>query len=152
MQDVATTQDQFAICTQDCGARCCRYITVGIATPRAENDWDEIRWWLAHEGSMVTKDEDGWMLHVQTPCRHLQSDHACAIYPRHMITCKEYDPENCEFTGDVPYEVQLHREADLADYLERRGLKRGARVAQAIREAARRPAPSRLVPLQGLAP
>ena len=51
-------KSQFEICTQDCGGRCCRYITVEVPPPRARRDWDEMRWWLAHEGVMVSKDED----------------------------------------------------------------------------------------------
>lgn len=135
MHGARSLKDQLAICTLDCGARCCRYITVSVDAPRARNDWDEFRWWLAHEGVMVTKDEDGWMLHVQIRCRHLGADNECGIYDHRMVACAEYDAESCEFTDDVPYDVQLQTEVDLADYLESRGLKRGAEVAASIREA-----------------
>ena len=131
-------KDQLKICTIDCGARCCRYITVTVPAPRGRNDWDEVRWWLAHGGMMVTKDEDGWMLHVESRCRHLAEDNSCLIYEDRMIACAEYDAENCEFTGDVPYDVCLRTESDLADYLERRKLKWGAAVAKAIRAAEKR--------------
>ncbi|MDF1701048.1 MAG: hypothetical protein P1V36_07810 [Planctomycetota bacterium] len=146
-------KDQFSICTQDCGARCCRYITVEIPGPRSRDDWDEMRWWLAHEGSMVSKDEDGWCLHVQTPCSHLRPDNACAIYPHHMRTCNDYDASNCEFTGPLDHEFELRSELDLAGYIERRGLKRAAPIAQAIRRAARRKPQGQtagLVALRGL--
>jgi Fe-S-cluster containining protein len=128
---------QLKICTLDCGARCCRYVTTTVQAPRITVDWDEIRWWLAHEGTMVTKDEDGWMLHVQTRCRHLLPNLRCGIYETRMLACEEYDAGSCEFTGEVDYDVFLRSEADLADYLERRGLKRGAEVAQQIRKTAR---------------
>ena len=128
--------DQLTICTQHCGGACCRYITVAVPAPRGENDWDEVRWWLAHEGMMVTKDEDGWMLHVESRCRHLQPDNRCGIYEHRMTTCEEYDPQACDYPGPVEYTVTLRTEADLADYLEHRGLKRGARVAASIRAAA----------------
>lgn len=124
---------QLGICTRECGARCCRYITTAIQPPRAHDDWDEIRWWLAHAGTMVTKDEDGWMLHVETRCRHLAEDRTCRIYGHRMRTCEDYDPRACEFTAEVEYDVNLRTEADLADYLEARGLKRGAQVAKRIR-------------------
>jgi len=127
---------QLKICTLDCGARCCRYVTTAIEAPRATVDWDEIRWWLAHEGTMVTKDEDGWMLHVQTRCRHLLPNNLCGIYETRMMACEEYEADSCEFTGDVDYQVHLRTEAELADHLERRGLKRGAEVAMQIRKTA----------------
>ena len=128
---------QLKICTLDCGGRCCRYVTTTIQAPRATVDWDEIRWWLAHEGTMVTQDEDGWMLHVQTRCRHLLPDNRCGIYDTRMMACEDYDAKACEFTGDVDYAVLLRSETDLADHLERRKLKRGAEIARQIRETAR---------------
>ncbi len=146
-------KDQFAICTQDCGARCCRYITVEIAAPRSHDDWDEMRWWLAHEGVVVSKSDEGWLLHIETRCGNLRADNACAIYPHHMRTCEDYDASNCEYTGPLDQDFELHSELDLARYLEKRGLKRAQKVLQAIRAAERRrPQGSRdaLVQLRGL--
>ena len=144
--------DQLTICTRHCGARCCRYITVSFPAPRGVDDWDEVRWWLAHEGTLVTKDEDGWMLHMMTRCRNLRDDNTCGVYPHHMIACKDYDPKDCEFTGPVPFEVELKTEDDLAAYIERRRLKRAVRVAQDIRRAAGvRTSGAALVQIQGLA-
>lgn len=148
-----STRDQFTICTQDCGARCCRYITIEINPPRAQRDWDEMRWWLAHEGVVVSKDEDGWNVHVETRCQNLRADNACAIYPHHMDTCESYDAKTCEFTGPLDQEFELRSELDLARYIERRGLKRAKPIAQAIRRAERRRPRGRdagLVQLRGL--
>jgi hypothetical protein len=146
------SRTQLITCTRHCGARCCRYITVTVPAPRSAADWDEVRWWLAHEGTLVTRDDEGWMLHVMTRCRNLENDNSCGVYPDHMATCKEYDPKDCEFTGDVPFDVELRSEQDLAAYLEKRGLKRAAGVARDIRRAAaRRGKAPGLVQLQGLA-
>lgn len=146
-------KDQFTICTQDCRGRCCRYITIEVKTPRARRDWDEMRWWLAHEGVIVSKEEDGWNVHVETRCGNLRADNACAIYPHHMDTCESYDAATCEFTGPLEYELELRTELDLARYIERRGLVRARPVARAIRRAARRRptgAAAGLVQLRGL--
>jgi Fe-S-cluster containining protein len=146
-------RSQFEICTQDCGARCCRYLTVEVPAPRAKADWDEMRWWLAHEGVMVSKDEDGWLLHVQTRCTNLRTDNACGVYPHHMNTCKSYDAETCEFTGPLDYHVLLQSELDLARHIEKRKLKRAAPIARDIRMAHKRKAAmpkTALVRLQGL--
>jgi uncharacterized protein len=130
--------DQLTICTKLCGGRCCRYVTVSVPAPRSEPDWDEVRWWLAHQGVMVTRDPEGWMLHVMTPCTNLKPDSSCGVYPDHMLACQEHDATDCEYTGEVPFDVKLESETDLADYLERRRLKRGREVAKAIRRAAAR--------------
>lgn len=132
------TKDQFTICTQDCRGRCCRYITVEVPAPLGRADWDEMRWWLAHDGVMVTQDEDGWLLHMPTRCSNLREDNACGIYPHHMGTCKEYDGATCEFTGELEYDLELRTELDLARYIERRKLARARPVLKAIRAAERR--------------
>jgi Fe-S-cluster containining protein len=137
-------RDQVAICTLDCGARCCRYLTVSVPAPRSHADWDEFRWWLSHAGTMLTHDdEDGWMLHVQTRCDHLGPDNLCRIYEARMDACEEYDAATCEFAEDIPFDLALREETDLADHLEQKRLKRGARVARAIREAQRLRPPAR---------
>jgi hypothetical protein len=153
MSDARPPKDQFTICARDCGARCCRYVTADVATPRARSDWDRMRWWLAHEGVLVTRDEDGWLLHVETRCSNLGPDNACTIHPHHMQTCKDHDPQWCEYTGPLDYDLQLETELDLARYIERRKLKRAAPVARAIRRAEaqrRQAAPAQRVQLEGL--
>ena len=138
MKKPTPERDQFTICTKDCRGRCCRYITIPVDTPTCHDDWDEIRWWLGHEGVTISRDEDGGMLQVETRCKNLRGDNACAIYPHHMETCKEYDAAACEFTGPIDQDFELKSELDLAKYLEGRKLKRGAKVARAIRAAERR--------------
>ena len=86
---------------------------------------------------MVARDDEGWKVHVSTRCGNLQPDNVCAVHPHHMQLCQDYDIESCEFTGPVETLEEFQGESDLATYLERRGLKRGARVAAAIRRAAR---------------
>lgn len=140
MGDGSNGVDQVQVCTEVCGGRCCRYLTISVDAPMGHVDWDEMRWWLCHEGVMVTKDEDGWMLHVQTPCRNLLPNNLCGIYEDRPTTCAAYEADNCEHTGDVPYDIEFREPKDLADYLEKRKLKRGRDVAKAIRETDARPA------------
>jgi hypothetical protein len=150
---LAEGADQFAICTKHCGARCCRYVTVAIATPLSEADWDEMRWWLAHQGVRVTKDDEGWMVEFETRCRHLRPDASCGAYENRMQLCEQHDATDCEFAEALDLEVLLESEEDLATYLERRRLKRGRAVARAIRREAaqrRREPPSGLVQIAPL--
>lgn len=135
MTERRAAKDQLTICMRECRGACCRYITVEVPAPLGRADWDEMRWWLAHDGVMVTHDEDGWMLHVPARCGNLRPDNACGVYPHHMGTCKEYDAATCEFTGPVEYDVELRSEGDLADYLAKRRLKRAAPVLRDIRAA-----------------
>ncbi|MFH1570748.1 MAG: YkgJ family cysteine cluster protein [Gemmatimonadota bacterium] len=93
-----------------CKAACCRYISVLIAPPEDEVDFDNLRWYLAHEGVSVFQDEDGdWMVSVPTRCRFLSRRYTCKIYDERPAACRGYDPALCEF-GDQPM--------DYGEYLE----------------------------------
>ena len=135
--NIAVGLDQATICSDHCGARCCKYISIKIKPPNSESDWDEFWWWLSHDGISVVKDEDGWMVIVTTRCDHLQANNLCGIHPHHPKTCLDYDPTNCEYTGPVEFEVCLTSPDDLVTYMQRRRLKRGAKVAAKIRRSRR---------------
>jgi len=134
--------EQAIICSQKCRARCCNYVTIQIDAPNSERDWDEIRWWLIHEGIHVVKDDDGWMVIVHSRCRYLGRDNLCLAYEHRPNTCRNYDAANCEYTGPVPFKVCLTNEQDLERYLRQQSLQRGRNVARRIR-GARRKLPAR---------
>ncbi len=48
---------------------CCRDVTVEIDEPETLEEWDEIRWMVAHKNVAVYKDnEDDWVVEFNTPC------------------------------------------------------------------------------------
>ncbi len=134
-------EEQAVICSKKCRARCCNYVTIQIQPPNSERDWDEIRWWLIHEGIHVVKDDDGWMAIVHSRCEYLDRNNHCLAYKHRPSTCRNYDAENCEYTGPVPFKVCLTDEQDLEHYLRQRSLQRGRAIARRIR-AARRQLPA----------
>ena len=70
-----------------CNAECCRYITVDLATPKDEEDWDEIKWMLLHEGVIIYVDEDGdWNVEVKTKCKFLDdATKKCKAYDKSCL-------------------------------------------------------------------
>jgi Fe-S-cluster containining protein len=77
--------------------KCCTYITVEIDAPRAAWEYDQWLWALHHEQiNLYLERPERWFLHFDTRCRQLQSDGRCAIYGRHPVLCREYDPRSCE--------------------------------------------------------
>ena len=46
------------ICTR-CLAKCCRYFMLQIDTPSSKDDFENIRWYLAHRGVSVVIDMEG---------------------------------------------------------------------------------------------
>ena len=75
-----------------CTALCCNYITVELDDPEDESDFDEIRWFLLHEGTTVYRDDDSWYVQFETRCRHLDADqradqHADQHAGQHTDSC-----------------------------------------------------------------
>jgi Fe-S-cluster containining protein len=81
---------------RDCDSHCCRYIAVQIAAPRHREEYEMIRWYLAHGEVCVYIDPDGdWLVQIPTVCRHLVG-RRCAIYPARPKVCREYETQTCE--------------------------------------------------------
>jgi len=132
VQTRETTMPKVNPC-QDCGAKCCGHIALEIDKPASEQDFDNIRWYLCHEGVQVFVEDKKWFLQVATRCRHLDENNLCRIYRRRPKICREYSHENCEGTSlDFDYTLHLKSNADLEAYLaerKQRAAKRKARKA-----------------------
>lgn len=77
--------------------KCCTYITVEIDAPRAAWEYDQWIWALHHQGIEVYVERpERWFLHVEARCRQINPAGRCAIYGRHPVLCREYDPRACE--------------------------------------------------------
>jgi Fe-S-cluster containining protein len=81
------------------GKTCCTYLTQHIETPRSREDFDLMLWQISHHNVQFFKDEDGWFLLVNNPCRHLLPDGRCGIYAQRPQICREYSNDDCEFDG-----------------------------------------------------
>jgi uncharacterized protein len=73
-----------------CAGQCCRYFALQIDTPETAEDYDDLRWYLAHQHVTMFIEGKDWYLQVDTPCRYLQADHGCAIYDRRPKICRDY--------------------------------------------------------------
>lgn len=109
---------QTAICSQQCKARCCKYIIVKIPAPRTKADHEEIRWWVAHQGISVHIAQRKWYLQIFTQCGYLTPNHLCGAYENRPEVCRDYDPSNCEFTGELDIEREFHTMEEYDRYLE----------------------------------
>jgi len=110
------------------GALCCRYITVRIMPPVDEDDWEEIRWWVAHEGVLVYADVQAsrrtdWYLQVDTRCRALGAGNVCKVYEARPGPCRDYSPSDCEAVpggpaGAAEHAIELRTLADAERYAD----------------------------------
>lgn len=94
-----------------CTGLCCRYFALPIDNPEEWKDFDDIRWYLAHENVTVFVEDKQWFLNVNNPCRHLDANHRCGIYEMRPKICRDYTTDACDLTGDG-YEYEMHFTSD----------------------------------------
>ena len=101
-----------------CNGKCCRYVSIKIKEPKADIDFEELKWFLVHKNvSVVYQDHEGeWIVEVATDCEHL-TDNKCAIYKKRPQVCKDYELDECEAnTEGEDTKVWLETPADVDDY------------------------------------
>ena len=102
-------------CT-DCNKECCKSVIVEIDEPKTREDWDDIRWEVAHENVNVLKDDEGdWCIEFLTPCTKLDSEGKCKIYDKRPRICKKYNLNSCLLNGDSEYYEIIFRSTEEVD-------------------------------------
>ncbi|MBD3317045.1 MAG: hypothetical protein GF344_14760 [Chitinivibrionales bacterium] len=109
---------------RECGARCCRHVALEIDKPTGKRDYDNIRWYLLHEGVSVFTDHEGaWHVEFATRCERLCDDLKCGKYADRPKLCRDYprESEYCEFESDQsPYDLFFSRVEEFERYLDRK--------------------------------
>lgn len=105
---------------EECNQECCKNVIVQIDTPETQEDWEDIKWQVAHENVRVIKDnEDDWCVEFITRCKHQASDGKCVIYENRPSICRAHDSECCIVNGEGEYyEVILSSIEDVEKYLK----------------------------------
>jgi len=129
-----------AQCTK-CEAKCCRYFCSAIDQPHTYEDFEEVRWYLAHKGISVHVDvEGGWWIMVANRCRMLRKTPVgwrCKDYENRPLICRHFSPESCDFTlGDLQVDELFETPGELEAYARRM---LGERQFDKARAKARRP-------------
>jgi Fe-S-cluster containining protein len=102
-----------------CTAKCCKYFALPLPDhPKQWSDFEEIRWFLAHEDVNAFVDEGAWYLLVNRPCRHLQPNNRCGIYENRPNICREYSTDNCEYDDHYLYEKIFEHDSQIEEYAE----------------------------------
>ena len=104
----------------ECDGRCCRYFCFEIDEPDSYEEFEDIRWYLCHEGVRVHIDEGDWYMCIANPCKMLDADNRCRIYEDRPLLCRKYSPANCDLTsGDYGYEEEFCTPEELEAYARR---------------------------------
>lgn len=101
-----------------CGAKCCRYFCFEIDEPDSYAEFEDVRWYLFHEGVSVHVDADGdWYISIANPCTALDENGRCTAYENRPLICRKYDPSGCDETGgDYEYRHEFKTPEDLERY------------------------------------
>lgn len=126
---------------EHCVGYCCRHIALPIDVPEEKKDFDDIRWYLLHEGVGVFVEDDQWYIQINTTCRHLQPDFRCGVYETRPQICRDYSTDNCDYhSGDYGYQHHFLSVEHLDAYVEELGNGKAAkRKAKPNAEKRRRP-------------
>lgn len=100
-----------------CSALCCRYFVLEIDKPESRRQFDDVRWYLVHEGTFVFIEKKKWYLGVYARCKHLLADNRCGIYEKRPQICRDYSTENCDYHGgDYGWEKLFSSAEQLEEY------------------------------------
>lgn len=106
------------ILCEHCTAVCCRYIALPIDTPSKRRDFDDIRWYLLHDGVSIFVEDGDWYITFTSTCRHLQPDNRCGIYHTRPRICREYSTDACDYhSGDYGWEHHFTCPEHLDEYV-----------------------------------
>jgi uncharacterized protein len=115
-----------SVLCEHCTAVCCHYIALPIDKPTTRRDFDDLRWYVMHEGVAVFIEEGDWYIQFTTRCRNLLPDRRCGIYATRPAICREYKAGECDYAGgDYHYEVYLTTPEDVEAFAVRQLGKRG---------------------------
>jgi uncharacterized protein len=101
-----------------CTGKCCRYFSLPIETPSTWDDYDAIRWYLAHGPTLVYVEKETWYLVVMTRCTYLTVDDRCRIYLSRPKICQEYTTSECEYDDDWMFEKVFETPEQIWEYAE----------------------------------
>lgn len=83
---------------EHCTGHCCKYLALPLETPETARDYDDMRWYLMHEGVTLFVEDGEWFIQVATTCTHLRPDNLCGIYETRPKICREYKAGECDYS------------------------------------------------------
>ena len=126
---------------KECGGKCCKYFCLQIDTPDSFEEFENLRWFLLHEGITVHVEDGAWYMSVPNRCKALSADGQCTAYEDRPLVCRRYATNNCDHTGgDYEFQEHFRTPEELARYARKAlGEKAYDRAKERVgRKAARR--------------
>jgi len=119
---------------QECDGACCRYVALEIDKPETKNDFENIRWYVAHRATTVFIEKKRWYICFRTRCNYLTEGNRCAMYQKRPNVCRRHGTSECEFGSKTyDYDLEFSTVEDVEEYYEEVKRKRRAKRAKATR-------------------
>ncbi len=127
-----------------CTALCCNYFALEIDGPDEPEDFENMRWYILHQGVQIFVDDDVWYLNIERRCTWLVGNQ-CGNYEKRPTICREYTDVGCEKDepeSDLLFrnieELEAYRDTWVADYEAKRAKKAAKKEAKrAAKKAAK---------------
>lgn len=106
-----------------CPAICCHYYAMQIDTPEDKEDFENIKWYVAHQGTTAYVEEGEWYLEIKSRCKYLGGDNRCTVYDRRPQMCRDYGNDdkgevNCHMSeGEMQHEHFFSTIEDIEFYV-----------------------------------
>ena len=108
-----------SVLCEHCTGECCQYIALPIEEPEDKGDFDDIRWYLMHEGITVFVEEGAWYIQFRARCRNLQADFRCGVYEKRPNICREYESGDCDYAGgDYSYDYLFTEPQQIEEHMK----------------------------------
>jgi Fe-S-cluster containining protein len=88
------------LCEQ-CVALCCRYFAFSIDKPETKRDFEDLRWYILHEDTIIFVEDGEWYVQVNRKCKALLPDNRCGIYDNRPTICRGYKTDGCDWHADA---------------------------------------------------
>lgn len=100
----------------ECGAKCCRDVSVEIDKPEDFEDFETIKWLIAHRNvSVYISNEDEWLVEFATDCEMLDKNNKCKIYNERYPVCSSHNPDECVIGGEGEHYKRLFTKSGEVD-------------------------------------
>jgi hypothetical protein len=108
-----------------CGAKCCKYVAMEIDAPEDINDFENIRWYVAHENvNVFIENDDTWNVEFVTPCSYLEDD-KCSIHEEFVSgkikrpsICRDFNTEECPHHNEYEEPHRFEKMEDVDKYIK----------------------------------
>jgi uncharacterized protein len=106
---------------EGCEAECCKHVAIEIDAPENLEDFEDIKWYVAHKNINVFVDEDyEWYVEFLTPCEFLGDDFKCTIHGAKPKLCNDYLHDECVFhNSDYEEKYTFKSIEDVENYIEK---------------------------------